>query len=140
MTGLILLQTQQAAQSAHVAADEFVKMDPYGIGMIVIALSIVFLVLTFIYMIFRTLGKLMVKGAQKKVDKIVQKGESTVGVGPASITSETLAAIGLALHLYSSQQHDLESMKITIQKVSKMYSPWSSKIYTLREWPKVQTK
>lgn len=44
------------------------------------------------------------------------------------------AAISVALHLYLNEMHDEEQAVITIKKVSKTYSPWSSKIYNMR-WP-----
>ena len=48
------------------------------------------------------------------------------------ISGDTNAAIALALHLYLSELHDTESNVMTIEKVSRKYSPWSSKIYGLR--------
>lgn len=44
------------------------------------------------------------------------------------------AAISTALYLYLNEMHDEEQAVITIKKVSKTYSPWSSKIYSMR-WP-----
>jgi hypothetical protein len=49
---------------------------------------------------------------------------------------EEAAAIALAIHLYKSELHDMESLTITLQKVSRIYSPWSSKIYSLRQNPR----
>lgn len=45
------------------------------------------------------------------------------------ISGETAAAIATALYHYFNELHDVESGRITIKKVSKTYSPWSSKIY-----------
>lgn len=53
-----------------------------------------------------------------------------------SHSGELNAAIALALYLYQNQIHDIESFRLTIQKVSRNYSPWSSKIYGLRKFPK----
>ncbi|MBN2746309.1 MAG: OadG family protein [Bacteroidales bacterium] len=47
------------------------------------------------------------------------------------ITGETAAAIAMALHFYFGELHETESGKITIKRVSKNYSPWSSKIYSV---------
>ncbi|KAF0138860.1 MAG: hypothetical protein FD122_3668 [Stygiobacter sp.] len=49
---------------------------------------------------------------------------------------EVNAAIGLAIHLYFSERHDKESAVLTINRVAKLYSPWSSKIYGLRKSPR----
>ncbi|MCF8227218.1 MAG: OadG family protein [Bacteroidales bacterium] len=48
------------------------------------------------------------------------------------LPGETVAAISMALHLHLSELHDEESGVLTIKKVSKTYSPWSSKIYAVR--------
>jgi len=51
---------------------------------------------------------------------------------------EVYAAIGTAIHLsgQDNKEHDVENTVLTISKVSKNYSPWSSKIYTIRETPR----
>ncbi len=49
---------------------------------------------------------------------------------------EIAAAIALAIHMYKTDLHDKESFTITLKKVSRIYSPWSSKIYTLRQNPR----
>lgn len=49
---------------------------------------------------------------------------------------ETVAVIGLAIKLYLEDIHDYERTVMTIQKVVRPYSPWSSKIYGLRQNPK----
>ena len=48
---------------------------------------------------------------------------------------EVYAAIATAIHLsgQDNEEHDVENTVLTISKVNKSYSPWSSKIYTLRE-------
>lgn len=45
------------------------------------------------------------------------------------LSADYSAAIALALHLYYSDVHDVESQIITIKTVQRRYSPWSSKIY-----------
>jgi hypothetical protein len=42
------------------------------------------------------------------------------------------AAIAMALYLYFNEMHDEESDIITVKRVSKTYSPWSSKLYSMR--------
>ena len=49
---------------------------------------------------------------------------------------ELQAAISLALHLYVTELHDFEKTILTIRKVMRPYSPWSSKIYGLRRSPR----
>jgi hypothetical protein len=49
-------------------------------------------------------------------------------------SGEIYAAIALALS-DMTECHDVESNVLTIHNVANNYSPWSSKIYTLRELP-----
>jgi hypothetical protein len=53
-----------------------------------------------------------------------------------NISGEVNAAIAMALFLYSSEIHDQENPVITMIRVSRTYSPWSSKIYGLRKLPR----
>jgi glutaconyl-CoA/methylmalonyl-CoA decarboxylase subunit delta len=46
-----------------------------------------------------------------------------------AMTGEENAAIAAALYIYFSEMHDEEKYVMTIKKVSRNYSPWSSKIY-----------
>lgn len=49
---------------------------------------------------------------------------------------EILAVIGLALNMYLEEQHDIEKAALTINRTVKPYSPWSSKIYGVRQFIK----
>jgi len=80
----------------------------------------------------------------KRTDKIIEKEKlanpSEKLPMPQDIINddvheELAAAIAMALDLYQRDLHDKESFTITMQKVSRIYSPWSSKIYTLRQNP-----
>ena len=115
----------------HKAAEEFVKLDPYGIGMTLVAMTVVFLSLLILYITFKNIAKLFAydfKAKSKKSDETVvqsiSKKEQTVELG---------AAIAMALHLYQNELHDHENTLLTIKKVNGNYSPWSSKIYGMRK-------
>ena len=54
---------------------------------------------------------------------------------PTNDSGEEIAAIVMALHEHLNA-HDQENTILTINKVKKAYSPWSSKIYGLREIPR----
>ena len=123
----------EAIDTGHKAADEFVKLDPYGIGMTIIAMSIVFTVLAIVYLFFKGISKLYFAIQNRSVKK--QDLRMAAKIEPQGIESEVSAAIGMALHLYSQRQHDMESLTITIQKVSKLYSPWNSKLYMINQPP-----
>lgn len=131
---ILLTVPEEPLKIGHKAADEFVKMDPFGIGMAIIAMTIVFSVLAIVYLFFKYISKIYFAFINKSVKKDVEnKVEEIAPKG--IIESEVSAAIGLALHMYYNQQHDTESLKITIQRVSKLYSPWNSKLYMLNRLP-----
>ncbi len=121
-------------KKGHAAADEFVRIDPYGFGMTIIAMTIVFSVLAIVYLFFKNISKvyfaLQNRTAKKQdIDKVIETESS-------GIEAEVSAAIAMALHLYQSRQHDKESLKITIQKFTKLYSPWNSKLYMINRLPR----
>jgi glutaconyl-CoA/methylmalonyl-CoA decarboxylase subunit delta len=46
------------------------------------------------------------------------------------------AVIATAIYLYLQEAHDFQNYSLTIKRIDKIYSPWSSKIYGLRKWPR----
>ena len=64
------------------------------------------------------------------------KGKEVIVSEKVELSGEINAAIAMALSMYVSQTHDFENTTITLKKVSRPYSPWSSKIYGLRNNPK----
>ena len=62
--------------------------------------------------------------------RMKKKGNQVIPSKPKpAMTGEENAAIAAALYLYFSEMHDEEKYVMTIKKVSRNYSPWSSKIY-----------
>jgi hypothetical protein len=51
------------------------------------------------------------------------------------LQGDVSAAISMAIHLYFSEMHDDESNVITINRIQRRYSPWSSKIYSIYNTP-----
>ncbi len=49
--------------------------------------------------------------------------------------NEIAAVIAMAIDMHMRDIHDFEKTVLTIQKVMRPYSPWSSKIYGLRQMP-----
>jgi Na+-transporting methylmalonyl-CoA/oxaloacetate decarboxylase gamma subunit len=118
------------------AGEQFVALDPLGFGMALIAMSVVFSALAILYLIFRSTGKFFTKKATKPVAAEAKGGAEKVPARKEEISGEVNAAIAMALYMYQSELHDTENTVLTIQKVSRNYSPWSSKIYTLRKTPR----
>jgi glutaconyl-CoA/methylmalonyl-CoA decarboxylase subunit delta len=72
------------------------------------------------------------KQAKQDVNKIVSEPKKQFDYIP----EETAAAIALAISRYKVQFEEMENLRLTINKVSKQYSPWSSKIYSMRQLPR----
>lgn len=110
----------------------FTEIDPIGIGMTFIGMSVVFLSLLLLYVVVYNLARILNLKFKQKT--------KTEGTEPKQkeeyLTGEVNAAIATALHLYFSELHDEENTVLTINRVARTYSPWSSKIYGLRQHPR----
>jgi Na+-transporting methylmalonyl-CoA/oxaloacetate decarboxylase gamma subunit len=111
-------------------AEIFATFDKSGFAMMAIAMSVVFSALAILFIFYKNLGRILNRKKKAKSD-ISDKTVSDEG-----ISGEINAAIVMALYLYKNQLHDHENAVLTINKVAKAYSPWSSKIYGMRRWPR----
>ncbi len=110
------------------------KDTDWGFIGIVTALGfgLVFILLVALIFILKGFGWIM----QPKA-KVVKKAEVKDNVEhpehekEITLWSSTTAVIAMALHLYYNEVHDEESTKVTIEKVDRRYSPWSSKIHNM---------
>lgn len=113
-------------------AEKLKKRDPYGIGLAVIAMSVVFTALFLIFAMLKIFGKWnryseKRKAARKKEPVLVTTPEFKEPQITESTTGEEIAAISMAVHLYLNSSHDEESEIITIEPPVIRYSPWSQK-------------
>lgn len=119
------------------AGETFVEMDPYGIGMTMIAMFVVFSALAILFVIYKNMGRFFIRRGAKATHAEAKVSTATVKASvEEEMSGEVNAAIAMALYLYQNELHDYENTVLTIQKVSRNYSPWSSKIYTLRKSPR----
>jgi len=112
-------------------SEEIARRDPWGIGMAAIAMSVVFLALLLLYLVFKEIGVQLLA----KHDRIQMLREAEGKPRRESVASNVAAsggvyaAIAAAVHLYGEELHDMENTVLTINKVSRTYSPWSSKVH-----------
>ncbi|MDL2212866.1 OadG family protein [Bacteroides sp. OttesenSCG-928-N06] len=118
--------------------EKFKLHDEVGIGMALTAMTVVFLGLILLYLCFKTVGNISVKMGKRNAMKVHGITDKEVAKEQkfGQRSGEEFAAISMAMHEYFEDVHDFEDMIITINKVKRTYSPWSSKIYTLRETPR----
>lgn len=115
------------------SGEKFVQYDPSGFGMALISMAVVFSALAILYFIFKSTGTMfqyLSRRAKLKKEAADLRVEEDI-----EISGEVTAAIAMALNLYQTEIHDEENTVLTIKRVARTYSPWSSKIYTLRKYP-----
>lgn len=111
----------------------FSNITQTSLVIVFIGYVICFIALLSLQLIFERLPLIIhldIKKLFKSKEK-VSTAESNVPKDKTDITGEELAAISAALNLFMNDLHDEESRVVTIQKISRQYSPWSSKIYTV---------
>lgn len=118
------------------SADAFVEKDPYGAILAMVSMSIVFATLLMLFLVFNNIGRLFRAHAAKKSEASAVISSSTEPAKPKkhTQTGEEMAAIVAAVHFYNLDNSDDADAKMTITRISKRYSPWSSKIYGLNNF------
>ena len=129
--------TNNKTIDSNAKMEKFEEHDSNGIGMSISAMSVVFCGLILLFIAFKIVGKASVSLSKRNAMKakgITDKQEAKekkLGEAPGEI----FAAIAMAMYEMQSDVHDVEDTVLTITRVKRSYSPWSSKIYTLRETP-----
>jgi glutaconyl-CoA/methylmalonyl-CoA decarboxylase subunit delta len=111
---------------------DLASIDKPTIVIVLVGQVIVVAVLFLLYKLFTVVFPSVIKSVRK------QNSSDSLAVSEkekhASPEEEISAAIAMALYLHFNEIHDEESNVITIQRVSKTYSPWSSKLYNMRNF------
>jgi Na+-transporting methylmalonyl-CoA/oxaloacetate decarboxylase gamma subunit len=100
-----------------------------GLVITIVGYVIVFFALVILYFTFSALAKLVNKQARRRLireGKAKQAEEKNL-----QIAGDVGAAIAMALYMHL-ELHDEESNILTIRRSPKVYSPWNSKIYSMR--------
>lgn len=94
-----------------------------------IGCAVVFTALTILWFILELTSKLInlkINVQLKKKDVPVKEIRLA-----RDVNGELTAVIGTAFYLYLEDIHDQENTILTIKRMGKNYSPWSSKIYSV---------
>ncbi len=141
----LLLTANASATSSQEGVDFFVQNDPYGALMAILGMGIVFIVLLLLFLVFSVTPKFYQKEFKEWGSSLLSKKSKkekyaiekpVIPSVNSDLSGEVNAAIAAAIYLYQSEMHDYENTVLTISKVSRTYSPWSSKIYGLRKVPR----
>ena len=100
--------------------------------MALIGFLLVFIVLVLLILVMKAMGWVFTREHKAKV----VASAATAHAHEHAISDEELAAaITTALKLYKSALHDRESEMLTINRITRAYSPWNSKIHGLTQVP-----
>lgn len=127
---------------------DFSLVTTEEIYMMAIGYFVVFVVLASLFIVFQNMPRL-IETVEKILAFLIRRKESIVVAAENTIakngtnaekkeadkkvvlSGEVNAAISAAIHMYVNESHDQEHAILTIDKVSRRYSPWSSKIYSV---------
>ncbi len=93
---------------------------------------VVFLALTVIVLFFLMTGRISFVLNARKANLIQIK---KIPKEKKEMNNDIHAAICMALFIQINDTHDDESGVITLEKIERRYSPWSSKIYNIKKKP-----
>ena len=120
--------TNNKTLDKNVKMEKFEQHDSIGIGMAITAMAVVFIGLILLYIFFKFIGKASVRLRTDRAMKAKgitdreEAKEKMLGHAPG----EVYAAIAMAMHEMQSDVHDVEETVLTITRVKRSYSPWSS--------------
>ncbi|GJM63682.1 OadG family protein [Persicobacter diffluens] len=111
---------------------DYAAAHPMEEGWIILAvgMTMIFLSLCLLFVVF---GKILpwVLGLLEGKPKVKMNVETGDGSSrQEDMSGEVAAAIAAGVYQFLDAAHDDENTILTIDKVKKNYSPWSSKIYT----------
>ena len=117
--------------------DLIAKYDGWAVAMI--GMAVVFVGLIVIWLFFETVGRQMVATREIRLKREAKaKEEGGAKLAEIEYSEDVNVAIAMALYLFLNEHHDDESGLLTLEKIERRYSPWSSKIYNMTRRPIVK--
>lgn len=116
----------------------FREHDPNGVIMTITAMTVVFSALILLFLCFKAVGNILMRIDANKSAKAAGTApvrQTAAQLKKDAISGEVIAAIATTIRLFEEDLHDKESEVITINRVARTYSPWSSKIYGINNQP-----
>lgn len=113
---------------------DFSAITPFSITLAVVGYLTVFIALVTMYYVYNSIPKLI---NLKIRQKLRREGKLNETEKIQAVTGEVNAAIGTAMYLYFNE-HDEESHTLTIKKIQRSYTPWSSRIYNVNDYFKMK--
>ena len=114
---------------------DFSAINSFSLIVALVGYVIVFSALVLLFFVYKNVPRII---NMKVRNKLRRSGKKVFYEEDVPISGEVNAAISMALLLYFEEMHDEESDVMTIKRVSKRYSPWSSKLYSLNNYWRVK--
>ena len=122
-------------ENSNPKVDKFAEKDPEGVSMSITAMSVVFIALIVLYLFFKLVGKTAIRMSARRAMKAGSATTMAEAKQEADVPGDILAVISMAIYEHQEAEHDYEDAILTVKQVKRSYSPWSSKIYGLRQIP-----
>jgi len=100
-----------------------------GVTIALVGYVVVFVSLVLLFTLFKQIPRILNIQTRRRLRKEgkLKCAEET----ELQMAGDTNAAIAMALYMYFDEIHDEEDMVLTMKRVQRRYSPWSSKIYNV---------
>ncbi len=115
---------------------DFSKIDDLAVIITAVGYIVVFIALAALVIVIGRIATIQNFFVRIRLRKTKKTTETSEELPVVSISADENAAICTALYLYFTEMHDEEKYVMTVKKVSRTYSPWSSKIYGVMNFSK----
>lgn len=112
---------------------DFSAINAFTTSVAIVGYVIVFLVLLLLTLVYNLIPKIIAFNVRRRMKKQGKCDDCEI----ADTEGDVTAAITMALYMHLNEIHDEDSNVITIRRVSKQYSPWSSKIYATNPFVRI---
>lgn len=114
----------------------FSNIDEYALLITIVGCVVVFIALAVLVLVIGRIAILQNLFIRIKMRKTKNESKPVEQIPAPSLSADENAAICTALYLFFTEMHDEEKYVMTVKKVSRTYSPWSSKIYGVMNFSK----
>ena len=136
--GKVTPSTNNVTLDSNAKIENFQQNDSLGLGMTITAMAVVFIGLLVLFLVFKQIGNAAINASKRNAQKAAAAEGNVAAANAGTESGEIFAAIAMAIHELNDEHHDFESSILTIKKAQRNYSPWNSKVLSLRQNPVIK--
>ncbi|MCE5345646.1 MAG: hypothetical protein LLG13_05050 [Bacteroidales bacterium] len=110
---------------------DFSSIDKPTVVAVLLGQVVVIAALFILYKLYKSLIPIILKVLRKQKEADLPSYSHNVKKNTTE-SDDVNAAIAMALYLHFNKLHDKENYMMTIGRLSNSYSPWSSKVFSMR--------